>query len=64
MKQPESDPRVAVRAQTILGGILVFHCSATTALRLLGWKEFSAQRLKFIQVILRENVDRIVAGEK
>jgi AcrR family transcriptional regulator len=64
MKRPESDSRVAVRVQTILGEILVFHCSGTAALRLLGWKEFSLPRLKFIQSILRENVDRIVAATK
>ncbi|MDO8434069.1 MAG: CerR family C-terminal domain-containing protein [Candidatus Binatus sp.] len=64
LKRPEGDPRVAVRAQTILGEILVFHSSGTAALRLLGWKEFSAARLKVIQAILRENVDRIVAPVK
>jgi hypothetical protein len=31
-------------------------------LRRLGWKEFSAERLKQIQSMIRENVDLIVTG--
>jgi len=61
-KRSKHDPTVNLRAVAILGQILVFRNCRQTALRRLGWKEFSAERLKQIQSMIRENVGLIVAG--
>jgi TetR/AcrR family transcriptional regulator, regulator of cefoperazone and chloramphenicol sensitivity len=61
-KQSKSDPSINLRAIAILGQILVFRNCRQTALRRLGWKEFSVDRLKQIQSLIREHVDLIVAG--
>lgn len=56
------DPEITVRAHTILGQITVFQTSRATALRLLGWREFSPKHMKLIQKIVRENIDQITAS--
>jgi TetR/AcrR family transcriptional regulator, regulator of cefoperazone and chloramphenicol sensitivity len=61
-KRSRNDPVVNLRAVAILGQILVFRNCRQTALRRLGWKEFSAERLKQIQSMIRENIDLIVSG--
>lgn len=61
-KQSKSDSSINLRAVAILGQILVFRNCRQTALRRLGWKEFSTERLKQIQSLVREHVDLIVAG--
>jgi TetR/AcrR family transcriptional regulator, regulator of cefoperazone and chloramphenicol sensitivity len=61
LKRSKNDPAVNLKAVAILGQILVFRNCRQTALRRLGWKEFSAERLKQIQSMIRENVDLIVA---
>ncbi len=57
------DPRILVRTQTLLGQILVFRTSRASVFRQLGWREYSREQLKVIQSIVRENVDRILAGK-
>jgi AcrR family transcriptional regulator len=57
------DPRILVRAQTLLGQILVFRTSRASVFRQLGWREFSKEQLRLIQSIVTENVDRILAGD-
>jgi TetR/AcrR family transcriptional regulator, regulator of cefoperazone and chloramphenicol sensitivity len=57
------DTRTVIRAQTLLGQILVFRTSRASMLRQLGWREFSEEQLKLIQSIVAENVDRILAGK-
>ena len=57
------DPRILIRAQTLLGQILVFRTSRASVFRQLGWREFSKEHLKAIQSIVVENVDRILAGK-
>jgi AcrR family transcriptional regulator len=61
LKRAKSDAAINLRAVALLGQILVFRNCRQTALRRLGWKEFSAERLKQIQCMIRENVDLIVA---
>jgi AcrR family transcriptional regulator len=61
-KQSTSDPGINLRAIAILGQILVFRNCRQNALRRLGWKEFSVERLEQIQSLIREHVDLIVAG--
>ena len=56
------NPRVIVRAQSIIGEILVFRVGKTAALRTAGWKSYSPGHLSLIQSVVRENVDRIVGG--
>jgi AcrR family transcriptional regulator len=58
------DPRIAIRAQSILGQVLIFRVSHRCALRLMGWKDFSAERVKLIQSVVFADVDRIVAAGK
>lgn len=53
---------IRIRAGTIFGQILIFRTSRNGVLRLCGWKDFSGERLKLIQTVIRENVDRIVNG--
>lgn len=55
------DPKILIRAQTLLGQILVFRTSRASVFRQLGWREFSKEHLKAIQTIVAENVDRILA---
>ena len=57
------DQKILIRAQTLVGQILVFRTSRATVFRQLGWREFSPEQIKVIQSIVRENVDRIVAGK-
>ena len=57
------DPRILVRAQTLLGQILVFRTSRAAVFRQLGWREFSKEQLRVIQSIVGENVDRILASK-
>jgi TetR/AcrR family transcriptional regulator, regulator of cefoperazone and chloramphenicol sensitivity len=61
-QRSRNDSVVNLRVVAILGQILVFRTCRQTALRRLGWKEFSAERLKQIQSMIRENVDLIVTG--
>jgi TetR/AcrR family transcriptional regulator, regulator of cefoperazone and chloramphenicol sensitivity len=61
-KRSPGDPAVNLRAAAILGQILIFRNCRNTVLRRLGWKEFSTDRLKLIQSIIRENVDLIATG--
>jgi AcrR family transcriptional regulator len=58
------DPRIAIRAQSILGQVLIFRVSHRSALRLMGWKEFSPERVKLIQSVVLADVDRIIAAGK
>src|SRR5271166_6398931 len=48
------DIRTLIRAQTLLGQILVFRTSRASVLRQLGWREFSKEQLKLIQSIVAE----------
>jgi len=54
------DTRMIVRAQTLLGQVLVFRTSRACVLRELGWREISKDHLKLIQAMIAENVDRIL----
>lgn len=63
-KQPKSDPAISLRAITIFGQILIFRTNRHVALRKLGWKEFSSDRVTAIQAIIRDNVDRIVSAHR
>ncbi|HEY6395116.1 MAG TPA: CerR family C-terminal domain-containing protein [Candidatus Binataceae bacterium] len=64
LRQRQDDPKIMVRALAILGQIVVFRIAQTTALRVLGWKDFSAQRLKLIQSVVSENLDRIAGRSR
>ncbi len=57
------DEKILIRTQTLLGQVLVFRTSRATVFRQLGWREFSKEQIKAIQSIVRENVDRILAGK-
>jgi TetR/AcrR family transcriptional regulator, regulator of cefoperazone and chloramphenicol sensitivity len=52
-----------IRAQTLLGQILIFRTSRASVLRQLGWHEFSKEQLKVVQSIVAENVEWILAGK-
>ena len=60
-KRSKSDPSINLRAIAILGQILVFRNCRQTALRRLGWKDFSVERLEQIQSLIRAHVD-LIAG--
>ncbi|HVN28216.1 MAG TPA: CerR family C-terminal domain-containing protein [Candidatus Binataceae bacterium] len=55
------DSRTMIKAQTLLGQVLVFRTSRACVLRQLGWRAISKEQLKLIQSIIAENVDRILA---
>jgi len=56
------DIRTVIKAQTLLGQVLVFRTSRACVLRQLGWRDISKEQLKLIQSTIAENVDRILAG--
>ena len=56
------DTRTTIKAQTLLGQILVFRTSRACVLRQLGWREISNDQLKLIQATIDENIDRILDG--
>jgi len=58
--KPASDPRIAVLSQMVLGQALIFQNCGESVLRLLGWKEFSVDKVSLIQGVLRDNVDLIL----
>ena len=62
LRQPKNDPAIILRAIAIFGQILIFQTGRNTALRRLDWKEFTSDRLKLIQSIIRDNVDRIATA--
>jgi AcrR family transcriptional regulator len=57
------DPKILIRAQTVLGQVLVFRTSRASVFRQLGWREYSKEQIKAIQSIVRENVDRMLTGK-
>jgi TetR/AcrR family transcriptional regulator, regulator of cefoperazone and chloramphenicol sensitivity len=62
LKHPKNDPTIILRAIAIFGQILIFRTGRYTALRRLGWREFTSDRLELIQSIIRDNVDRIATA--
>jgi AcrR family transcriptional regulator len=58
------EPRVIVRAQAIIGEILIFRVGKSAALKLAGWKSYSPRRLDLIRSVIRENVDLIAGGRR
>ena len=56
------DIRTTIKAQTLLGQVLVFRTSRACVLRQLGWRDISKEQLKLIQSTIAENVDRILTG--
>jgi TetR/AcrR family transcriptional regulator, regulator of cefoperazone and chloramphenicol sensitivity len=62
LRRREDDASVAIRAQTLLGQVLVFRTSGMAVLTVLGWKDFSSEHLRMIQTVVRENVDRIIGA--
>jgi len=62
--RPGDDPRILIRTQTLLGQVLIFRTSRASVFRQLGWREFSKERIKMIQSIVDENVDRIILADK
>jgi AcrR family transcriptional regulator len=59
-KRAPDDPRAIIATQAILGQVLIFRVGRAAALRTLGWKGFSADHLKLIRSVVREQVDRII----
>jgi AcrR family transcriptional regulator len=59
--EPGEDAKTNVRALMILGQILIFRMGRTAALRRLGWKRFTDERVEFVKAVMREQVDAIVA---
>jgi len=57
------DMRTVIKAQTLLGQVLVFRTSRACVLRALGAREISKEQLRMIQSTIAENVDRILAGK-
>lgn len=62
LKLPPKDTAVAVRAQAILGQVLVFNTCGEAVLRLIGWKEYSPEHVSMIRAVVHENIDRIVGA--
>ena len=52
-----------IRAHTLLGQILIFRTGRASALRQLGWRDFSKEQLKTVHSIVAENVGWILAGK-
>ena len=61
--RPADDTKLLIRAQTLLGQILVFRTSRACVFRQLGWREISSEHLELIQSIVAENVDRILSSK-
>ncbi len=59
-KREPTDPRTIIATQAILGQVLIFRVGRAAALRTLGWKTFSADHLRLIRSVVREQVDRIM----
>jgi AcrR family transcriptional regulator len=64
LRMRPDDPRLMITTQTVLGQIVIFRSGRAAVLRQLGWKEISADRLKLIQSVVRENMDRITGQTK
>ena len=63
LSRPADDTKILIRAQTLLGQILVFRTSRACVFRQLGWREISPEQLKLIHSIVAENIDRILASK-
>ena len=63
LARPVDDTRILIRAQTLLGQILVFRTSRACVFRQLGWREISPEQLKLIYSIVAENIDRILTSK-
>lgn len=59
--EPEEDAKTKVRTLMILGQILIFRMGRAAALRRLGWKRFTDDRIDLVKAVMREQVDAIVA---
>jgi TetR/AcrR family transcriptional regulator, regulator of cefoperazone and chloramphenicol sensitivity len=59
---PEDDPRNIVRAVAIIGQILIFRIGRATMLKRMGWQDLTAEGLRLIQSVLREDLERIVSA--
>jgi AcrR family transcriptional regulator len=64
LRMRPDDPRLMITTQTVLGQIVIFRSGRAAVLRQLGWKEISADRLKLIQSVVRENMGRITGQTK
>lgn len=63
LARPHDDIKILIRAQTLLGQILVFRTSRACVFRQLGWRDISPEHLKLIHSIVAENIDRILASK-
>jgi AcrR family transcriptional regulator len=61
-KEAEDDPRIAIRAMTIIGEIMVFRTARAATMKRLGWTRFSDERLGQVQSVLRENAQRLLVA--
>lgn len=56
LELPADDPKVLIRTVALLGQIVSFRTGRETALRVLGWKDFEADRLAFVKDVLCEQI--------
>jgi TetR/AcrR family transcriptional regulator, regulator of cefoperazone and chloramphenicol sensitivity len=61
-KEPDDDARTAIRTMTIIGEIMVFRTARAAAVKRLGWRRFTEDRLSQVQSVLRENAYRLLVS--
>jgi AcrR family transcriptional regulator len=64
LRMRSDDPRLIITTQTVFGQAMMFRSGRAAALRQLGWKEITDDRLKLIQSVVRENLGRITGQTK
>jgi AcrR family transcriptional regulator len=64
LRMRSDDPRLIITTQTVFGQAMMFRSGRAAALRQLGWKEITDDRLKLIQSVVRENLGRITGQIK
>ena len=64
LSRSEDEPTVKIGAMALLGQIIIFRTGRAAALRRLGWREFSGDRLTLVQSVLKDHVNYIAARDK
>ena len=57
---PEDDPRVSIKAFTLIGQILVFRAARAAVMRRLEWQAVGREEVAAIQAVVAANVNAIL----
>ena len=59
---PADHPEVVLCMLTLIGQVLVFRSDRAAALKFLNWPKFGAKQLDSVQAVVRQNVQKLLAG--